>query len=84
MSSRCDFWGGNRPVIITEQALVAKLLPYIRGYPWALDTIGDLWRMGAPIPNSDFDCEHRILTPSRFRDWWADVCKHVGVGGRDA
>ena len=67
-------------ITTTEAELVTKLLPYIQGYPWALDTIGDLWRMGAPVPHRPIGTpyEQRILIPSQFKRWWADVQRRMG------
>ena len=70
-----------KPVIISEATLVERLWPYLRGYHWALDTIGDLWRMGAPVPNPQPDgIERRIILPGQFKRWWEDVCQRQGVG----
>ena len=68
-------------IILSEAELVARLLPHIAGYPWALDTIGDLWRMGAPLPNTPVGTprEKRIILPGQFQRWWDDVCKRQGV-----
>lgn len=71
----------DRPRIVTEADLVATLMPYIMGYPWALDTIGDLWRMGAPdpAPRLPGQPERRILNPGQFATWWADVSARAGA-----
>ena len=68
-----------RPRIVTEEELVRVLLPYIQGYPWAYDALRDLWRMGAPTPDSGPGVpERRILLPSQFRKWWEDVRRRMG------
>lgn len=71
----------DKPRIVTEADLVATLMPYMLGYPWALDTIGDLWRMGAPdmTPRLPGQPEKRILNPGQFAKWWADVSKRSGA-----
>ena len=71
----------DKPRIVTEADLVATLAPYMTGYPWALDTIGDLWRMGAPDPSPRLPGtpERRILLPGQFAKWWADVAARAGV-----
>lgn len=71
----------DKPRIVTEADLVVTLMPYIMGYPWALDTIGDLWRMGAPDPAKRLpgQPEKRILNPGQFAKWWADVSARAGA-----
>lgn len=71
----------DKPRIVTEADLVATLMPYMVGYPWALDTIGDLWRMGAPdmTPRLPGLPEKRILNPGQFAKWWADVSQRSGA-----
>lgn len=70
-----------RPIIVTELHLVQTLMPYMTGYPWALDTIGDLWRTGAPDPSPRLPGtpERRILNPGQFKKWWEDVSQRAGV-----
>lgn len=71
----------SKPRIVTEADLVEVLTPYIIGFPWALDTIGDLWRMGAPDPSPRYPGapERRVLLPGAFARWWAEVCDRAGV-----
>jgi len=71
----------ERPRIVTEAELVATLAPYMLGYSWALDTIGDLWRMGAPDPSPRLPGtpERRVLNPGQFAQGWADVSARAGV-----
>lgn len=71
----------DKPRIVTEADLVATLMPYIMDYPWALDTIGDLWRMGAPEmrPRLPGLPEKRIINPGQFAKWWADVAVRAGA-----
>lgn len=66
----------DKPRIVTEADLIESLAPYIASYPWALDTIGDLFRLGAPDPNQVVFPgyqERRVLMPGQFAKWWADV-----------
>ena len=85
----------EKPRIVTWNDLLTTLYPHIEGNAWALDTLGDLWRMGAPDPAVIIDTtnrsagslmrptpelqERRILLPSQFKAWWADVCKRQGI-----
>lgn len=71
----------DKPRIVTEAELVSTLMPFMLGYPWALDTVGDLWRMGAPDPSPRLPGtpERRILLPGQFAKWWADVSARAGV-----
>lgn len=75
-------YGFNRPKIITWSELQRVILPRIQGYRWALDTLGDLWRLCAPVPNqiiaTGHDDERRIITPSKFAAWWGDIAKRQG------
>lgn len=72
-----------RPKTVTEAELVTVLLPYIQGFPWALDTIGDLWRMGSPAPMPGPNGElMRIILPGQFQKWWGDVCERMGYDRR--
>jgi hypothetical protein len=67
----------NEPRIITE-AQLRTILGAILGLDrWAQDTIGDLWRMGAPAPSYGTE-EARILLPNQFRTWWNDVMGRLG------
>ena len=68
----------DQPRIVTYNDLLKTLLPYIEGYHWALDTIGDLWRMGAP-----FGPDKRLIVPGQFKEWWEDVNQRMGHGLRD-
>ena len=70
-----------RARLVTKEQLVATLLPYIVGYPWALDTIEDLWRMGAPVPSwrPGQGPEVRVLLAGAFRRWWEDVRRRQGL-----
>lgn len=66
---------GLPPLIVTELELTAVLGPLTIGYAWGADTIGDLWRMGAPHPNNP---HRRIILPSKLLEWLADVLKRQG------
>lgn len=75
-------YGFNKPKIITWGEMQRVILPRIQGYKWALDTLGDLWQLCAPVPNQIIapgrDSERRIITPSQFAAWWGDVAKRMG------
>ena len=67
------------PRIVTERELIQALWPYIQGYPWAMDALRDLWRMGAPVPHaSPSGEEQRVLLPTQFAKWWRDVAHRMG------
>ena len=67
------------PKIVTFPQLYAVLIPYCAGYAWAEDAIRDLWLLGAPVPRSNPSApEARILLPSKFAAWWADVQQRMG------
>lgn len=70
----------SKPRVVTEADLIEVLTPYIVGFPWALDTIGDLWRMGAPDPSPrrPGTPERRVLLPGAFARWWAEVQARAG------
>jgi len=74
----------DRPRIVTWGEMLKTLLPYIEHYPWAMDTIGDLWRMCTPTPNQvlrpdPVPTETRIIMPNDFAKWWADVQQQMGI-----
>lgn len=67
----------NGPRLITESQLRLILGTILGLDKWAQDTIGDLWRMGAPVPNPGME-ETRILLPNQFKTWWNDVMQRLG------
>lgn len=74
----------DKPRIVTWNQMQAAILPHIQGYPWALDTLGDLWRMCTPTPNQVLrpdtaGTETRIVLPNDFATWWADVQQRMGI-----
>ena len=70
------------PRIVTEGQLRAALLPVLGIDRWAQDTVGDLWRKGAPMPmRGPGGEEMRILLPTQFRTWFADVAQRLGIQG---
>jgi len=69
----------TQPRIVTLKELHDKLIPICGGDKWGIDTIGDLWKMGAPIPNVNPDQpEQRILLPGQFQKWFQDVATRTG------
>ena len=67
------------PRIVSEAQLRAVLLPLLALDRWAADTIGDLWRRGAPVPQRGAQGEElRILLPIQFATWWRDVAVRHG------
>ena len=64
------------PLILTFAQLQAVMYRYMTGNKWAQDTIGDLWRMGAPTPNNP---NKRIILASQLWTWLKDVTERKGV-----
>lgn len=65
-----------KPLMLTFAQLQLVMYRYLVGNKWAEDTIGDLWRMGAPTPN---DPNKRIILASQLWDWLKDVTERAGV-----
>ena len=70
------------PVCLTFPELRRIVGPLIEGYAWAEDTIGDLWREGAPMPPA-FGRETpgeivRLIVPSQLMKWLEDVLNRQG------
>lgn len=67
------------PRIVSEAELKSKLMPLLVLDLWAADTVGDLWRKGAPVPQRGPAGEElRILLPTQFKTWWDDVATRTG------
>lgn len=76
----------SQPRIITWADLQQSVLPHIMGYEWAVNALEEIWRMSTPTPESVQAAmagvpyvERRILLPSVFAQWWADVQKRQGI-----
>ncbi len=76
----------TQPRIINRTDLDKAVLPHIQGYDWAVRALDDLWLMSTPTPESVQAAmagrpyvETRILLPSVFQQWWADVQKRRGI-----
>lgn len=69
----------NLPRIVTLAELQAKLVPLCRGDVWAMGSIVDLWKKGAPVPQPVNEPERRILIPEQFRLWFDDFSKRLGL-----
>jgi hypothetical protein len=61
-------------------------MPHIAGYKWAVKALDDLWNMSTPTPETVQAhlagipvVERRILYPSLFAQWWADVQQRKGI-----
>lgn len=74
------------PRIVTWQDLQQSVMPHIAGYDWAVNALDELWRLSTPTPESVQAAiagmpylERRILYPSLFAQWWADVQKRRGI-----
>lgn len=69
---------GVRPLIVSYSELEAILQPITMGYAWGENTIHDLWKIGAPSPQSTIDNERRIVFPSQLAAWLKDVLNKKG------
>lgn len=77
-----DLVTGTRlqPLMVTELELQAILFPFFFDDAWARDTVGDLWRQGAPIPNRDPHAEvKRIVFPKQLYKWLEDILNRKGL-----
>jgi hypothetical protein len=63
------------PLIVTAQELRDILSPLTNGYKWGENTIMDLWKLGAPMPN---DNTRRIVFPNKLAEWLEDVLARQG------
>lgn len=66
------------PLILTYKELEKTVWPIIMYDGWGKDTIGDLWRMGAPTPDSTPQNEKRIVFPGKLALWLADILERQG------
>ena len=64
------------PLILSFAQLQMVMYRYLSGNKWAQDTIGDLWRMGAPAPN---DPTKRIILSTQLWTWLKDVTERQGI-----
>jgi len=76
----------DQPRIVTWGDLERSVLPHVQGYDWAVRALEDLWRLSTPTPESVQAAmaggpfvERRILLPSVFQQWWADVQQRRGI-----
>ena len=74
------------PRIITRAELRRVLMPHIVGYDWAVNALDELWANSTPTPETVRAhlagipaVERRILYPSMFAQWWADVQQRKGI-----
>lgn len=63
------------PLILTYKQLETAVWPIIYADKWAKDTIGDLWRKGAPIPEKP---GARIVFPKMLMEWLKDILQRQG------
>jgi hypothetical protein len=68
----------NQPRIVTLPELQKVLFRYTFGWKWAEDAIVDLWKKGAPLPQAEGQPERRILLPTQFEKWWAELAQRMG------
>ena len=66
------------PLIMTYPQLETVLLPLTIGYTWGVNTIHDLWKIGAPTPDSTPGNEKRIIFPGQLMKWLEDVLTRQG------
>lgn len=71
----------REPRIVTFEELKRVLGPYLKiAGPSAILELHDLWKMGAPTPDSGPGrVEKRILLPSQFNKWWNDLMRRYGM-----
>lgn len=76
----------TRPRIVTRADLDRAVLPHIAGYDWAVNALDELWANSTPTPETVRAhlagipvTERRILYPSMFAAWWADVQQRKGI-----
>lgn len=69
------------PLILTYPELEAVVWPLVQFDAWGKDTIGDLWRMGAPTPQSipNKPGEKRVVFPGQLMKWISDVLTRKGM-----
>lgn len=65
--------------IVTLKELESFLVPLCRGDKWAISTISDLWKKGAPVPQPEGEIEKRILIPLHFMAWYNDLNQRLGT-----
>ena len=64
------------PLLLTYRELEQVLAPYIVAHSWGQDTIGDLWRMGAPTPSVGE--QRRVIFPGQLYKWLETVLTEQG------
>lgn len=83
----------QKPLIITFYNLARNLAPLHLWHKTAVDDLHDIWKKGAPTPNTivrnpaGYDprkkqpgnYEARIIIPSMLTQWVVDVCKSRGI-----
>lgn len=65
-----------KPLILSYRELESVLFPYIVTNAWGIDTIRDLWMVGAPIPGVGE--ERRVILPGKLMEWLKDVLNTNG------
>lgn len=63
------------PLTLTYEQLHAILYPLVMDYKWGRDTIHDLWKIGAPLPDGS---GKRIIFPRKLGEWLTDVLTRQG------
>lgn len=67
------------PLIMTFEQLKKVLQPITAGYAWGEGTIHDLWKKGAPSPDSGpGKIEKRVIIPKHLYAWLEDVLQRQG------
>jgi len=69
-----------QPIICTWAQCQKILGPVAFGYPWAENTMRDLWQRCAPTPDSIVGTpqEKRIIAPKHLGEWLDDVLRRQG------
>jgi len=70
----------TQPKIVTFKQLATALEPFLAvSNREATLELHDLWKMGAPTPDSGPGVEEkRILFPNQFSKWWKELCRRQG------
>lgn len=69
-----------QPKIVTFDELFKVLFPLTNNWSWAVDSIRDLWLLGAPVPSFGINQpEMRILFPSQFKKWYQEIQQRMGL-----
>lgn len=75
MSDQIAGWNKLPPITATYEEIHAILYPLVMNDAWGKDTIHDLWKIGAPLPDGS---GKRIIFPGKLASWLTDVLTRQG------